>query len=78
MYSKCIREAWAGIAGEGSDFFGCQVENSLLRAKNGSGGRTRRLACTEGMEARAKEGDMERETCSVLKVESVSFLTLGR
>ena len=51
MYSKCIREAWAGIAGEGSDFFGCQVENSLLRAKNGSGGRTRSRACTEGTEA---------------------------
>ena len=77
MYSKCIREAWEGIAGEGSDFFDCQVEHRLLRAKNGSGGKIRSLASRERMEAWTKEVDMEKETCLVLIVESVSFLTLG-
>lgn len=35
MYSKCLCE---GVAGEGSDCSGSQVENRLLRAKNQSGG----------------------------------------
>lgn len=36
MYSECIKEAWEHTAGEGSDLYGCHLEDRLLRATNES------------------------------------------